>query len=352
MNKLSFKNIFLNLSIYGVMHFLVDLICAGIIFSILKNQIVNISQFSILLILYSVLAFGLQPIFGFVSDRLKISRGTTLMGCIFVCVSALIFMFQPIVSIILAGLGNAMFHVGGGIISLNLTPKKAFAPGVFVAPGALGLLLGTLLGKGGNFVAWPFLVALAILGVTIFVIKKIEINYEIKRKEISFDKLLTVIMILIFLSIAVRSFVGMAASFSWKANVDLLVILTLAVVIGKGVGGFLADKMGWIKVGVGSLVLSIPFLILGINFPVLGIIGIFLFNITMPITLVSISNLLPGYPGFTFGITCLALLLGAFPFFLQKISILGNHWLFASIIIFSAISLFVGLRLYFKKFII
>lgn len=347
MDKLSFKNIFLNLSIYGVMHFLVDLICAGIIFSIFKNQIVSTSQFAALLILYCVLAFGLQPIFGFVSDQFTISRGATLVGCIFVVVSAFIFMYYPLTSIILAGLGNAMFHIGGGVVSLNLIPNKAFAPGVFVAPGAMGLLIGTILGNKGSFVSWPFAIILALLCLSIFFIVKVNIDYKIRNKKINFDKYFVIALALIFFSIIIRSFIGGTMSFSWKSNVVLLVILTTAVVIGKGVGGFMADKIGWIRVGVGSLILSIPFLVLGASYPLCGIIGTFLFNMTMPITLVAIFELIPGYPGFSFGLTCLALFLGATPLFFWKVNILDErYWVFALIVFVSAISLLIGLRIF------
>ena len=345
------KNIVSNLFVYGTMHALVDAICAGVVFSILKNQIVDTQTFFILVILYNVIAFGLQFIFGLISDYFKSPRLVALIGVVLTAVSAFMFMIFPIIAIIFIGIGNALFHVGGGSISLNLTPNKASAPGIYVAPGALGLLVGTLLGKSGQFIAWPFVLGLIILGILMFVIKKPEINYERKINKKNKLNYFELILFLVFLSVTIRSLVGMILVFPWKVDINLLIILTIAVVLGKALGGILADKFGWIKVAVGALILSIPFLIFGANIPVLAIIGMFLFNITMPITLVAISNILPGRPGFAFGLTCLALIIGALPSFFSIKQTLSNDWFIFSVISISAISLYFGLRLYYNKII-
>ncbi len=349
--KLSKRSIVSNLFVYGSTHAIVDAVCAGVVFSILKDEIVDASSFFILVVLYNVLAFGLQFIFGFISDYFKSPRLITLIGSIFTIISALIFTILPVLAIIFAGLGNALFHVGGGSISLNLTPKKARAPGIYVAPGALGLLVGTLLGKGGQFIIWPFILGLIIFSILMFIIKKPEMNYEREDNKKQKFNYFEIILFLIFLSITIRSLVGMVLVFPWKTDINLLIILTIAVVLGKALGGILADRFGWIKIAVGALILSIPFLIFGANIPILAIVGMFLFNITMPITLVAISNIMPGRPGFAFGVTCLALILGALPSFFPIKQILSGNIFIFGIIIISALSLYFGLRLYYNKFI-
>lgn len=349
--KLSLQNISTNLFVYGTTHAVVDGICAAIIFSILKNQIFNTAEFISLVILYNALAFGLQAIFGLATDYFKSPRAAAFLGCILTGASAITFLSFPIMAIIFAGLGNALFHIGGGSISLNLTPKKAAAPGIYVAPGALGLFVGTILGKNGQFVAWPFILILIVLCLLMFTIKKPEMNYN--RQEtigIKFNYF-EFILLLVFLSIAIRSLVGMVLVFPWKTNVDLLIILTAAVVLGKGLGGILADRFGWVRVAVGALILSIPFLVFGANIPYLAIIGMFLFNITMPITLVAISNILPGRPGFAFGLTCLALILGALPAFSGLEQFLGGQWFIFVVILLSSLALYYALRLYFESYI-
>ena len=344
--KLSFKGISSNLLVYGTAHAVIDGICAAVIFSIFKNQLFAAADFIILVIFYNVLAFGLQPLFGLAADYFRSPRAAAILGCILTGASALIFLRSPLAAVIFAGLGNALFHVGGGSISLNLTPRRAAAPGIFVAPGALGLFVGTMLGKGGQFIAWPAILILVFLCLAMFAVKKPEMGY--KKEEISESKFnhFEFILLLVLLSIAIRALVGSVLVFPWKINLDLLIILTGGVVLGKGLGGILADKFGWIKIAVGTLVLSIPFLVFGANTPLLAIVGMFLFNITMPITLVVISNILPGRPSFAFGLTTLALIIGAAPAFFSIKQALGNNYFIFGIIIISAFVLYFGLKKY------
>jgi FSR family fosmidomycin resistance protein-like MFS transporter len=344
--KLSLKNISANLLVYGIAHAVVDGICAAVIFSILKNQIVSTTAFISMVILYNALAFGLQAVFGLATDYFKSPRTAAFFGCVLTGLSALTFLPFPIIAVIFAGLGNALFHIGGGSISLNLTPKKAAAPGIFVAPGALGLLVGTLLGKNGQFIIWPAILILTILCIAMFIIKKPEMNYE--KEEIVGNRFnyFEFVLLLVLLSIAIRSLVGSVLIFPWKTNIDLLIVLTGAVVLGKGLGGILADKFGWIKIAVGALALSVPFLVFGANVPFLAIVGMFLFNITMPITLVAISNIFPGRPGFAFGLTTLALIIGTTPAFFSIKQELGNNWFIFGIITISALVLYFGLKKY------
>jgi MFS transporter, FSR family, fosmidomycin resistance protein len=348
--SLSLKYIFANLFVYGTAHAVIDAICAGVVFSILKINVLETETFGIMVIVYNMLAFGLQTIIGYLADYLKSPRTYALVGCILTGTSAFIFSLFPILAIVLAGVGNALFHIGGGSICLNLTPKKATAPGIFVAPGAFGLAIGTILGKNGQFVAWPFVLVLAFVCTLMFILQKPEIDY---KKELSVNQKFSrfeLILLLILFSIAIRSMVGMAIEFPWKTNTNLLIILTLAVVLGKATGGFLADRFGWIRVAVGALIISIPFLVFGANIPVVGIVGMYLFNITMPVTLVVISNILHGKPGFAFGLTCLALFIGVLPAFSSLKSFLNDQVVISITILVSVAALYFGLRKYFVDY--
>lgn len=340
------KTISTNLLVYGIAHFLVDAVCIGVLFNILHQQIFNATVITYLFVIYNLLAFGLQVIIGFFVDNLKAPRSSALLGLILTGIAAVIFLSLPVLAVVIAGIGNALFHVGGGIVSLNLTPRKATAPGIFVAPGALGVMVGTLLGKNGNFIAWPFLAAMAALSVLIFLVPKPAMyRQQSEPTQKQAFKIEYVIYLVLFV-IAIRSLVGFAVVFPWKSDINLLVFLTLAVVLGKGLGGFLADKFGWTLTAVGSLVVSIPLLTLGARIPVFGIIGMFLFNITMPVTLTMVSNMLTGRPGVAFGLTCAALVLGTLPAFTQLQTGLNNWVVIDTVIVISALALYFGLRYY------
>jgi len=332
-----------NLSIYGIAHAVVDTVCIAIVLSLFTKESSKLIDIINIVVLYNVLAFGLQVIFGLIVDYLKKPKFSSMLGITFTILSVFFASVSPILAVICAGIGNALFHVGGGSISLNLIPGKATAPGIYVAPGAIGVLVGTLLGKSNQIFPWIFVLILVLLLICIWFIKEPEIDYN-KQNDIGV-KYVEIILLLMLISIAVRSFVGSIIVFPWKSDILLLVILTISIVLGKGLGGIIADRYGWLRIGVISLLLSIPFLILGPNIPILGIIGIFLFNITMPITLIVMSNSLPGRPGFAFGLTCLALIFGALPTFTNLGNALGNSWIIISMITISALSIYYGLVL-------
>jgi hypothetical protein len=43
-------------------------------------------------------------------------------------IAAGLLFFSPLAAVILTGIGNALFHVGGGVMSLQLGKKKATIP--------------------------------------------------------------------------------------------------------------------------------------------------------------------------------------------------------------------------------
>lgn len=335
-----------NLLTYGFAHAAVDATCAAVLLSNYSALKSDVDYFAFLVLLYNVLAFSLQAPFGLLFDKLKKPVASSITGCLLTVISVVLSAY-PLTAVIFAGFGNALFHVGGGIISLNLKPGKASMPGIYVAPGALGLMIGTLVGKNGYFVAWPFIVILIISAIIIYFIKSPQINYGIGQgKQTQWFEL---IIILLLISVTIRSLLGLAVDFPWKSNIYLLVCLTLAVVLGKALGGIIADKFGWKRVSVISLLLSAPLISFGVDYPVLAIAGIFLFNITMPVTLTAIANMLPGTAGFSFGLTTLALVTGALPTFTKaKLFFNGSFIVFATILLSSA-SLYIGLRLYFSN---
>jgi MFS transporter, FSR family, fosmidomycin resistance protein len=295
-----------------------------------------------LIVVYNLLAFGTQVFFGLASDRFKSPKFFAMCGCAVTAASVVEVYSSPTVTVMLAGLGNAMFHVSGGTVSLNLTPKKATAPGIFVGPGAVGLAVGTLVGVGGSFVSWPFILLLTLSMLSIWVQDVPDIDYcrGSCKKIDSF-----VLALSLFLAVvSLRSFVGLTVALPWKTDYTLLAALTLAVASGKMLGGFLADRYGWTKVVVSASLASAPLLSFYNQTPQLALLGVFLFQMTMPVTLTAIANLLPGRPGFAFGLTCLALVAGGVVVYAGVKSI--NQCEMLALTVGSALALYMGLRGY------
>jgi len=331
-----------NLAVYGFAHAIVDASCMLLIFGGLDVK----ANLLFYIILYNCLAFGLQMPFGLILDKLQIPKICAMIGCTLLII-ALIFPYYPLMAIITAGIGNALFHIGGGTISLNLKPGKASIPGVFVAPGGIGLFAGLLISKYYGFPYKSFIIILLATTILIYFLKKPAISYSTKTEKPINYLILTVFFVLI--TICIRSVAGFAVYFPWKSDVSLLVVLTISIAFGKGLGGYIADYFGWIKVAVGCLLISALLTFWGAKFPLFGILGMFLFNFTMPVTLVAISNMLPGKPGFSFGLTTLAILVGVVPTYLSPNNFPLNDIFILLLILVSAICLWIGLTFYFRN---
>lgn len=327
------------LMVYGFAHFMVDASCYFILLS--SNDSGN--ELMLHIILYNLLAFGLQLPFGWISDCLGKPFLLAFLGCMAICPAFFIF-HQPLVATILAGVGNAFFHVGGGSVALNLRPGKAVMPGIFVAPGGLGLFAGSMMGHFHLYPVYLMAVILFLTGVVLLLLKQPEIRYA--KNAINAQNLVFTCLLLLFVTIGIRSAVGLSVSYPWKSELPLLTIFIVAIALGKGTGGYLSDRFGWIKVSVSGLALSAILLYFGEQVPIAGIIGIFLFNFSMPVTLTAISNLLPGRPGLSFGLTTMALLAGSLPMLFKWDHFITGDLRMALQVLVSAAALLAGLLLY------
>jgi MFS transporter, FSR family, fosmidomycin resistance protein len=334
------------LSGYSIIHGIIDLTCAAVVLGSLSYYSFGAKELFIFIISYNIIAFALQAPFGYLVDKFQGPKESAFVGCLLVLFSLFVFRIPALV-VILSGLGNAFFHVGGGSISLNINTKKATAPGIFVAPGALGLTIGTLIGKSGAFISWPFILSL-VLSCTFILINKIpEINYQ--KKEVKGEiRYFELVIIFLLLSVSIRALYGLTAT--WKTDVQLLFILTMAIVAGKALGGVIADKFGWIKTAIIALLISAPLLAFLQSSPVLAITGVFLFQMTMPITVTALSNMLPGRSATAFGLTVFALIIGVLPTYFGAKRFLDNEWITFVIIIISASTLLISFKFLYTYF--
>ena len=110
---------------------------------------------------------------------------------------------------------------------------------------------------------------------------------------------------------------GLAFSFPWTSSPVSPALMVLAGALGKGLGGVLADRFGWMRTAVCTLTMSIPLPMFGTASHVEKMLAMFLVATTMPVALAAVSESLPREPAFAFGLTGIALLVGALPGFSQ-----------------------------------
>ena len=253
--------------------------------------------------------------------------------------------------VILSGLGNALVHIGGGVDVLNHSKTKCGPLGIFVCPGFIGVFVAVLLSSYGIFLPVITSVLLAGIAVCILFLQKRTFGDMRSRNvplslKISVDgpKPWAVVAIAsLFIVVFLRSFVGFILPFDWKSVLMWNVLLILAIGCGKAFGGILSDKFGMRRTAIVSLsIVAILFLFPSI--PVVGVLSIFLFNMTMPMTLWALSRIFNQARGFAFGTLTLSLYLGLCLYIYHPNPILPGNWGFSAVAILSLILLCIGIN--------
>lgn len=305
---------------YAILHFLVDGLCAFAMFGTFsagENWYLNV-------LLYNFCAFAMQMPMGVVLDGLNRRKEERKYDSSFgfAVVGVLFTFWGTVTHPVILGLGNALFHLGGGVATIYEDEAKGWQGrglGVFVAPGALGLYLGTQLAKGEVF---PMIGLLIVIGtVAVCCLGWCRYRMLSQKKvpvivgETAMEKENLFLLLGCFVVVVIRSYIGMAVGFSWKSTILAGTVAVLAVVLGKVAGGFAAAGIGIRRTVVLSLLLSALCFLLSKNM-VAGVLALFLFNMTMPITLYMLVQRLKGLEGFAFGLLTFGLFLGFLPTYL------------------------------------
>nr|WP_300834687.1 hypothetical protein [uncultured Acetatifactor sp.] len=372
--------------IYSALHLLVDGMCALAMF----GRLLPGGDRGLSILVYNFCAFALQMPLGVALDALCVGKKgrEADFPFLFALAGVLCTMGGAFLHPAVLGIGNALFHVGGGVGTIREDDRRSWRGrglGVFVAPGALGLYLGTVLGRGGSWQMWAFgtgvLMALLCAGaiwgrkahhfevsgrkahcfgmrgqkVCFFEVSGRKAHrFEVSGGEGGTERIpesgvrgrgteadwraeaqpsksspqktekqaagntgqgirnTAIAAVCCILVVILRSYVGMAVAFPWKTGFRAGLLAVLMVVGGKAAGGFASARYGMRMTTTVSLGLAgICYLCSTAMLP--GLAALFLFNMTMPITLYWLARSMPRMPGFAFGLLTFALFLGFLP---------------------------------------
>lgn len=317
---------------YALAHFWVDLCCALVLFRYFPAH----PHWMLALLLYNFCAFALQLPFGILADKLNRNHRMAAIGMLLVSI-AFLFPKQMPASMVLAGCGNGLFHVGGGIEVLNQSVRKAFRLGAFVAPGALGLFLGIRWGKSSLFL-WPAPLILACAAILLFCLGKRATDNTPPLLPQPMPGLWALVGVVVL-----RSYLGFCMKFPWNDSFFTGLLIAAATVSGKVAGGFLLDRLGYLPTALCSLFPAAICLLIPRQM-VFGLLGLFFFQMTMPVTLWAAARCCPGAAkGFSFGLLTFALFLGFLPVILG-LPTPGNGIFLAGGTLLSLILLILGRR--------
>ena len=339
------------LSSYWFSHAVIDFVCASVVMSIYTLGSLGWNSIFYAILTYNILSFWLQMLFGYFVDKFECPKLSALLWCGFVTLWTILLYLYPWAAVVSVWIWNALFHVWGGVVCISTNPEKATPSWIFVAPWALWLFFGVMLGKSGNFLRRYWILLLLISAGLMWLSSKNHNTYNIvkqfaekeKNNQIKLKNIIVLVILLLLLSIIIRSFVGFIVSYSWKVW-NLAMIFMVYIVLWKAFWWVLSDKFWWIYVWVISLLLSLPCLLAGEHFIILWMIWIFLFNITMSIALAALIKAMPNRWWLAFWLLCMALLIWALP------SLLGMNFgdikdiLLIVLICISSVVLFVSLE--------
>ncbi|MBR6980011.1 MAG: hypothetical protein IKH88_09275 [Prevotella sp.] len=311
----------LMLGISAAMHLLVDGLCVCCLY--LMADASGLGGFAGVFLTYNILAFMTQPFTGILVDKVERRHWVLLASMALLAVAVLTasmvvaagtVIWGMLAVAVLLGFGNSLFHVWGGKQVIVTHGNDMPALGLFVSTGALGLSLGVV------FYSWLLLQAF-LLALCLLALAYVSMDDRNDRSDRSGGVevasrygrgFVLVSMAALVAFVLFRSFSG--EMFSSGAGVDktqMVVLLMGAVaMLGKMAGGWLAKWFGIVPSMVVVLVLvAVCFVIGGSNLAIL-LIGIFMVNCTMPITLYLANVVLAGREGLAFGILAAALIPG------------------------------------------
>lgn len=322
------------LTVLSLAHFCVDLSCAALFFGWLGKA----ADWWLAMVLYNACAFALQLPLGLLADRMNRNLPFAAAGCALVAASFLL-TGSPLPAAVIAGLGNGMFHVGGGLEVLNGSDRAA-PLGVFVSPGAVGLYVGTAWAALFAQHIWALPLLMALIGLGLLLTGKGRLISQNAPLSLDLPKGDGLPLLCLFLVVVLRSLLGSGAFSTGLSDLPGIVpVLCLAA--GKAAGGFLGDRLGLRKTAILSLGVAAVLLLLPRGYVTLA--ALFLFNMTMPLTLFEAARLLPGAKGGAFGLLTAALFVGVLPKFMGlPLALPGYAW--AGLVLLSLFLLWVGLR--------
>lgn len=276
-------------------HLLTDAVCAAALFGPVAA---SGGDLALVLVIYNTVAFTFQCVAGLLTDLLRRHERLAALG-LAICAAAALLPMPGYAAAAVLGLGNCVFHVAGGTVTLKGC-SNAGPLGVFVAPGAVGLALGTL---------WPelrpWLCAAALLAAAAMLLlaqDEPELGQRPPSRRVPWGAVAA-----LTLAVAVRAIGGCAADFPWKTTTAMSLVTAVLVFAGKSLGGFVCDRLGPSRTALISVPAAAVLTAFCAAWAAPALAGQLLLNLTMPVTLWLIYRAMPESPGFAFGLAAAAL---------------------------------------------
>jgi|HubBroStandDraft_6_1064221.scaffolds.fasta_scaffold72157_3 FSR family fosmidomycin resistance protein-like MFS transporter len=274
------------------------------------------TQITLLVLVYNALAFGGQPLIGYFADSLRSPR-LFVSGSMALMAASLVTRWLGFgeAAVLMAGLASAAFHVGAGALTLRSCGGRSDAAGLFAAPGVIGLAIGGALAVSGHYLYLPFLILLVALMLLIqaWPVPPRLPSGSNPSKEPIFEAH-DWIMIGLLTAVALRSLLWTSFQLASAGQINALIALAVAAGAGKVIGGFAAERLGYRRWTLLSLLIAAPLLAFAGKKLAFLLPGVALLQSSIPCSIAAMARLLPARPATATGLVLgLAVALGGLP---------------------------------------
>ncbi len=314
-------------------------ILAGLIFKDLSNIDLGVA-----VLIYNIVAFGGQVPLAWMIKKNYHPKSLLVLSYVLHISSFLWLLVDYKLAILSIGIASSLIHVVGGYECKTETHQAKYL-GVFASPGVIGLALGGILGAYQINIILPCIL-LAVLLLTLTALTKFNTSLKISPSEKTGEPdQHDIAMILLLTIISFRSAIWNIFQIIYEQNFEMLIFIGLSAMLGKLLGGYLADYFGRIKYTMIALILSIPFLTLLKNHTWGLCSGIFLLQSSLPATTALMIEKWKNSP--YMGVACsfgLPIILGALLFYTPARNILNNDWIIAGLTALSILLIYIAGR--------
>jgi FSR family fosmidomycin resistance protein-like MFS transporter len=313
----------------GLGHGINDLV-AGYFLGVLVQDGARLAEAALGLIIYNLLAFGGQYPAALLLERKRSPKQFLVLAYGLNIIAVGISSFLLPMAIVLAGIASALYHVAGG--SVCARDNRAIEIGFFAAPGVMGLVAGGYFAYGHwNIQGWLLFISIVIMLALVW--GQLGISATItgdegrkKTSSVVLDRH-DIIMILLLSVIALRSMVWNVFQLIHENNYTWLLAIALSAALGKILGSWIADRVGWRIYAMASLAVATPLISLFRKELVLLCIGIGILQSGIPATTALLIRSMGGKTeraiGLSFGT---AIILGALLFYTPFRRPLFSNW--------------------------
>jgi len=297
------------LALHTIGHFSIDAICAAVIFRHVSDPMflydpvyysddVEIKKYTLMMfILLSIISFAFRPLAGIILDRKPLMTEYVSWSFVFPMVAVLPFL-NIWIKIFLLGIGNCLFHAAAGSAVVKKSSGKAAPLGVFIAGGGIGTIVGMTFGPDPLTIPVLLVLLAAMLALSFEFPDTVPLRRTILLPPINRNA-----VFFLSLCLLIRSFFDYMPFTELPKTNDAVYIIIFGAIIGKFVGGFLADKFSIRRTITISLIWAaiIAIFIPATKFTSLWSVVHLLMTISIPVTVFLMCKAMPGRPSLAIG---------------------------------------------------